>query len=402
MVGMARLLGVTLALAALAAWDQPFCAAQPGLPSAPVPVTPPAPPPGLGAPITPPAPPPGTGATLTPPTPLPPPPSTPGPLPTLPAPVYVPGASGPVPPPPPPGVLTPPPPGGYFQDRNGPLLRGDPLLDRPKSPPPGWFADLEIDLVGPHIHNQLNASVAVAGFVDQVQLPTAPLEWVGAPRIDLGYRLAEGLGEFMLSYRSLVSDGRAVLVDFDGPGFPGALKSRLNMNVVDLTYGSQECSLAPLWDMQWRAGARFAAVYFDSRASDGILEQRASNNFVGAGPVASLDLARRFEAAPFFAVFGRLEGAALVGNVHQGFEETVDLTSFGGPFLGGAVNNSSTQVVPVLAFQVGLSYSPPWACPDSRFSLGYDFQQWWSIGNAGGSKADLTTNGVFFRAEFNF
>ena len=402
MVGMTRLLGVTLTLAALAPWDRQVCLAQGGLPAAPQPVTPPAPPPGLGTPIAPPAPPPGTGATLTPPAPAVTPSPTPGPLPTLPAPVYVPRASGPVPPPPAPGVLTPPPPGGYFQDRNGPLLRGDPLLDRPKAPPPGWFAGVEIDLIGPHIHNQLNASVPVGGFIEPGQLPTAPMDWVGAPRIDIGYRLAEGLGEFMFSYRSLVSEGRAGLVFADGTGAQGFLKSRLNMNVFDLTYGSQEYSLAPLWDMRWRAGARVAGGDFDSRGSDGIQSRGVSSNFVGAGPVASVDLARRFEAAPLLAVFGRVEGAMLVGNVHQGFEETVDLTSFGVPLFGGAVSNSSTQVVPVLAFQLGLSYSPPWAGPYSRFALGYEFQQWWSIGNAGSSKADLTTNGVFFRAEFNF
>src|SRR5438309_2662806 len=82
----------------------------------------------------------GRGATpvlaqALPPTPVPVSPTPPpGPAPILQAPVSPPPAL----PPPPPGGLVSPPPGG-FEDRNGPLLRGDPLLDRPGYPQPGWF-----------------------------------------------------------------------------------------------------------------------------------------------------------------------------------------------------------------------------------------------------------------------
>jgi hypothetical protein len=245
-------------------------------------------------------------------------------------------------------------------------------------------------------------TVPAANVTDVVALPSAHLDWVGAPRIDLGYRLAEGCGEFLASYRSIVSDGRAVLVDFEGPGMPGALKSRLNVNVLDLLYGSREYSLSPLWELNWRAGVRVAGVYTDSRAFGTILGQAESSNFVGAGPHVGLEVARHFESAPGIAVFGRLETSLLVGHVHQSFEETADFTSLGGTLIGGATSVSSTQVVPVLAFQVGLSYTPVCVGRWSRYSLGYEFQQWWNMGQAGGSTADLTTNGVFFRAEFSF
>jgi hypothetical protein len=275
-------------------------------------------------------------------------------------------------------------------------------LDRPREPSPGWFADLEIGLVGPHVRNHLNSPVLVrtpTPFIDQVRLPTAHLDWVGSPAIDIGYRLPDGWGAFVFSYRSIVSEGRDLLLDFDPNGDAG-LKSRLNVNVFDLAYAGHPCSLSPLWDLQWKAGVRVASVYFDSRAIGPVFTQSVSNNFVGAGPLASVEVARRFADAPELAVFGRLEGSLLVGGDHQGFAETV--RDDNGSAFGGAVSGSSTQVVPVLALRVGLSYTPPWAGCWNRFALGYEFQQWWNIGQGGGSHADLSTNGIFFRAEFGF
>jgi len=381
MIGKAQKLLVTIAL--VASVGNPLASqAQDLPPAAPVPLAPPA-----AAPIPTPTPP--SNPTL------------PTPVPLLPAPVYVPGNPGPIPPPPP-GGLAPPPPGGYFQDRNGLLLRGDPLLERPLAPPPGWFANLEIDLIGPHISNQLSASVTVGGIADQVQLPSARLDWVGAPNIQIGYRLAEGLGAFVFGYRSVVSTGKAIAVDFEGPGNDGFIQSRLNMNIFDLLYASREYSLAPFWDLNWKLGARIAGIYFDSQASGVFLAQGESSNFVGAGPIGGFEVARHFETFPGVAAFGRLEGAVLVGRVHQSFEETIDFTSVGGSLLGGAANSSSTQAVPVLGLQVGLSYTPPWEGRWARFAMGYEFQQYWNIGQAGGSRADLQTNGVFFRAEFGF
>src|SRR5438132_9013132 len=41
-----------------------------------------------------------------------------------------------------------------YQDYNGPLLRRDPLLDRPHAPEPGWFAAIELNVVAPQIKNR--------------------------------------------------------------------------------------------------------------------------------------------------------------------------------------------------------------------------------------------------------
>src|SRR5439155_6986850 len=162
----------------------------PSLPSAPVPVAPAAAQEGQvpdGAPA---------------------PPIPPSPYPTLPGPF--------VPPPP-----VPPPPSSYqlYQDNNGRLLRGDPLLDRPELPPPGWFAGVEVTILGPHVKNRLQAPVTIEGFEpNTVALPGAPLDWTGSPRFELGYRLAAGLGEIAVSYRNIVSEGSDVLPGFDLDG----------------------------------------------------------------------------------------------------------------------------------------------------------------------------------------
>jgi hypothetical protein len=287
-----------------------------------------------------------------------------------------------------------------YQDNNGPLLRGDPLLDQPQSPPPGWFVGLELNAVGPHIKNRLQAPVTVADTVlNPVHLPTADLDWAGAPRFELGYRLAEGWGEFVASYRFLVSEGTQNLPGFDLDGSDGFLKSRLNLNVLDLDYSSREYSLLPYWDMKWKAGVRLANVFFDSHALGVFLEERTSNNFFGAGPHAGLDLWRSLGTSGL-GIFGRIEGASVVGQISQSFE-AVGFAS-DGSLVGGATLVHHTQAVPTLNVQAGLGWSRWWAGHWSRYAIGYEFERWWYLGEAASSRGELTTQGIFFRGEFNF
>lgn len=345
--------------------------AAPG-PQNPPPATPPGPPPpvGLGVPLPPP---PGMGAVLPPP----------------------PGSGTPLPPAP---LL--PPPYNPYQDTNGPLLRGDPLLDQPAYPPPGWFGAVELNVLAPHIKNGLVAPVAVDGASPQnVQLPGASLDWTGAPRLEVGYRFPEGCGEVLASYRLLNSQGTDTLLGFDLDGGPGFLRSQLSANVLDLDYSSREYSLAPHWDLKWKLGIRLADIFFDSRAEGALLEERTSNLFYGAGPHVGLDLWRTFDV-PELGLFFRLEGASVIGQIRQSFEQ-VEMTPDGG-LVGGATNVHTTQTVPVLSLQLGLSWTPCWHGRYSRFAFGYEFERWWYLGEAGESHAELTDQGLFFRAEFGF
>jgi hypothetical protein len=292
-----------------------------------------------------------------------------------------------------------------YQDHNGPLLRRDPLLDRPPSPQPGWFAAMELNVVAPQIKNRLQASVTISSpllqqpgiqeFVpSRVHLPTAELDWTGAPRFELGYRFPEGFGELLLAYRFLVSEGHDTIPNFDF-GDQGFLRSRLDLHVVDLDYGSREYSLDPHWDMKWRAGVRLANVFFDSLAEGFFRAEGTSNHFIGAGPHVGLDLYRSL-AIDGLGLFIQLEGASVMGQISQGFERII-----GDDFvLGGATRVHHTQAVPVLNVQAGLSWLP-WH-GRTRLALGYEFERWWYLGEAADSRAELTRQGIFCRAEFNF
>jgi hypothetical protein len=354
---------------------------SPALPLAPVPVVPSSPPPnGVSEPV----PPPSTAhgpASVQPP--------------SAPVPGYLPPSFGPgyVPVPPPPSVIYP------YPDTSGPWVRGDSGLDRPQTPPPGLLFNLDFDVVGVHLKNRLQAPVTDgSGATYVVQLPTASLDWTVSPRFELGYRFPQGCGELLLSYRFLTTDGRQTLAGFDLDGGDVPLRSRLNVNVVDLDYASPEFSPLPHWNVQARLGARIATVYFDSLADGYYITEQTSNNFVGGGPHFGVD-ARRTLDLPGLSFFSRIDGAVVIGRVHQSFEEAY--VTADGSVVGGATDIHNTQGVPVLSFLAGLSWTPQsyhWR----RYSLGYVFEQWWGVGQAGLSHADLTSQGVFFRAEFSF
>jgi len=284
-----------------------------------------------------------------------------------------------------------------FDDGNGHLLRGDPLLE-PAIAPPGWVIAIEAGLFKPHIKGNVSGRVNVGGlFIDPtVQLPNAALDWAAGPRIELGYRFPQALGEILVAYRSLVSEGEAFVIGMDPVG-PVPLHSRLNLNVLDLDYAQRECGMGPQWDMKWKAGARLASVYYDSRAVGPLVERRVSNSYLGAGPHAGLEL-WRYLGCSGLSVYGRVEGAALWGQLGQDYGEAVALA---GSRIGGASRLSETQGVLLVDFQCGLAWSParesPW-----RIACGYQIESWWQVGHTDDSRGDLKAQGIFLRGEYGY
>lgn len=281
-----------------------------------------------------------------------------------------------------------------YEDNNGPLLQGDPLLDNPLVAPLGWFGSLEADLAGTHIKNRLVNQVTVNGTTDMLHLPTAELDWTVSPRIEVGYRFGEGAGELLLAYKFLLTSGNATLPNFDTAGDAGNLHSRLNTNAWDLDYGSHEYGLLPCCDMKWRAGIRLASVFFDSMATSPLLEQRVANNFVGAGPHVGLDL-RRCDKRSGLELFGRLENAFLIGQTAQSYEEVFS----GGP--GGASRLDQTLVVPWLGVAAGLGWTPP-GNDHWHFAAGYAFETWWSLADVADARGQVTNQGIFLRCEIRY
>ena len=254
----------------------------------------------------------------------------------------------------------------------GPYFDCDPRTDPPVLPQPGWFADVELGVMLPHIMNDTHEAVTVNGVTSRVQLPGGTLDWTAAPRFELGYRLPEGFGEIALAYRFLGSQGHGTVSGpFDAPDAIGNVLTRLDIQTADLDYASNELSICSWW-AKWRIGLRGADVYFDSKvdeplaaaeAGSGVFERRTTNNFWGIGLHSSLELERRLTDWGLL-VLGRVDGSILVGLVNQGFFET-STTKVGGQFLTGQTLQSEASGVPILEGNIGLGWRPP-SCPALR------------------------------------
>jgi hypothetical protein len=281
------------------------------------------------------------------------------------------------------------------EDSNGNLLAGDPYLEPPEFPRPGWFTGLETLLLKPRVRNDVVGLVPFNGASTLVYIPQTRLDWTVAPRLEIGYRLPEGLGEFSFGYRFLASDGERNR-DFQGIGpLTRRVESRLDLNVFDLDYSSREFFLGPDWDLKWRLGARLATSYLDQKSHSFLLLQRTSNHFVGAGPHFGVDVWRSLHFGGT-AVYGRVEGATVVGRVTQSFEQTVL------PALGGAAQQRGSQTVPMLNLQAGLSWVPPLQGNWLRFAVGYQYEHWWHLGRVDVSNAEFSGHGLFLRVECGF
>jgi hypothetical protein len=293
-------------------------------------------------------------------------------------------------------------PGCYFEP--------DPLLDPPGMPPPGWFADVDLFIAKAHVKNGLsNANISGGGAPDTVRLPSAPLDWTVAPRFEVARTLPAGFGSIGLSYRFLASEGNGVVAGFDAPA---ALKSRLDLNILDLDYISREYTPWPKWDLTWRFGARTGWVYFDSRADEplaaaaagsGVFEERVSNSFVAFGPHGGVEVARRFNGTGLSLV-AKSDFWIDLGRIRQGFFEVTSATGPDGLPVTEETRDSSSQDLPVLDLAAGFRWQPP-ALRDCEFFLGYQYEYWWNVGRLSvtpDSRGELNDQGILLRAAFHF
>jgi hypothetical protein len=290
----------------------------------------------------------------------------------------------------------------------GPYFEADPLLDPPELPSVGWFAGLDLGIIGPHIKNRLTDTVQIDGLPPNVvHLPTAPLDWTVAPRVELGYRLASGFGGFALAYRFFGTDGSETVPGSDGPA---NLRSRLDVNVVDLDYQSWEISLWPNWEMKWWFGLRQANIYFDSQetepfaagAAGSVLATRTTNHHLGWGPHYGLELDRHWDETGLSLVCWA-DGATLLGRTQQHYQEVSTILGPSGLPLLGETRETNPQTIPVLSVFLGLAWQPP-RFRHVRFSAGYEYEYWWSVGRISTStpRGEMSDQGVLLRAEFNF
>jgi Legionella pneumophila major outer membrane protein precursor len=304
-------------------------------------------------------------------------------------------------PPPPPGPPAAPVPGPYFVD--------DPLLNPPEWGTIGWFAGVETEIVNPHFISMLGDTVLVGGVTPTtVSLPSAPLDWTAAPKFDVGYRLPSGFGDVYLSYRFFVTQGSEGVA---GPDGPADLRSRLDLNVIDLDYASREITILPGWLMRWSLGVRYMNMYFDSQeiepfaeaaAGSGIFADGESNSYWGIGPDWGLELAKRLGDTGL-SIDSRVNGAILLGRIVQSYFADSTTPAGGGSFLGGQDRFSSSQAVPMFDAQLGLSWKKD-PCAPLTFFVGYDYEHWWNVGRESsiGTYGHMFDQGVILRVEYNF
>jgi hypothetical protein len=279
---------------------------------------------------------------------------------------------------------------------NNPSPGAVPLASPPLSQS-GYFGSLEIAVMFPEIHGTLSGPVTFTGFPPTtVALGSANLASVGSPVVEFGYRFGDGLGAAAVSYRSFVSKGGDNVGGVSPFGSP-FLSSLFNINVVDIDYASPAYNFAPFWDFSWRGGLRVAGVYYQNVLTGNLGQAEATSDFIGAGPHAEVEFGRVVEVVPGLAVLAKLDGAVMGGNLSQSFAES--LTT---PPISAESRFSHAEAVPVLTFDLGLSYTPPGTFSFARLGFGYQFEYWWGIGTSGSSRGDLLGNGFYFRGEFNF
>jgi hypothetical protein len=279
-------------------------------------------------------------------------------------------------------------------------------------PQVGWFGDVEVGILKPNLKNQLiNTVTFTDGTTAIVGLPAARLDWTASPRFEVGYRLPSGFGEVSLAYRFMVSQGTETVI---GPDGPATLKSRLDVNLVDLDYSSQEFTPWDLWDMKFHLGVRYFYLYFDSRATEsfeqaaagaGIFDSRSTDSYVGIGPHAGVDLSRKLGWG--ICAVGKFDGSTAWGRIRQGFFASPTTPGPDGQPQVGQVRVSGSQEVPIFRTNLGLSWRPT-AHPNVYVFAGYQFEYWWNAGRYNpsatppGSFGDFYDNGFVLRAAINF
>jgi hypothetical protein len=295
------------------------------------------------------------------------------------------------------------------QDLEQPYFALDPILDPPQWPGIGWFWDVQAALVKPQIQNQMIQTVGTGlGAAITVAPGNSPVSWTVAPRIELGYRLPSGFGEFSISDTGFTTNGADTVILPDGPAMR---TSALQMNYTDLDYLSREYTPWANWEMKWRAGVRIAESFTmttldqpfaQAAAGSGVLFSQASNATFGAGPHFAVELERRL-ALSGFSFVGKVDVADNYSIIRQRFTAvTTTLTASGVPDSGVQINRFENQII-MLTGQVGLAWQPP-RFPGTQFFLGYINQTWWNVmaNENQFSQGQFAYQGVFFRASWNY
>jgi hypothetical protein len=162
--------------------------------------------------------------------------------------------------------------------------------------------------------------------------------------------------------------------------------------------------------MKWRVGVRLSAIYFDSRqvepfaaaaAGGGIFDVRDTDHWVGMGPHAGLELARKFDPSGQWSGLIRTDFTTMIGRQRQGFFEVSTTPGPGGLPLAGDTHVSGSQDVPIAHLEVGINWHP---YREVFLFVGYQYEYWWNVGrlNLEGSHGYFYDQGVVLQGQINF
>ncbi len=268
------------------------------------------------------------------------------------------------------------------------------LLEDELAPPrpARFFVGFELELVAPDLDQHLRGTVDLGGgVIDVVELPNADLDAALGARLQLGWNLSSGVGDLSVVFRGFSTEGS----EFLDPGF---LDTLLEVDVLDFDFTSPPLALDSAWSLRGRIGPRLTRVHFETLAETWFVGQRASSTFRGAGGHAAVEIEAALGRSGL-RVIGKLDGAALWGQVRQDFDEVF---FFGPTVLVAGATLREDRFVPSLAAELGLGWDAPWSVFGLNFAVGYRFERWWNVGDAFDSRADLNIHGMFLRAQWSF
>jgi hypothetical protein len=272
----------------------------------------------------------------------------------------------------------------------------------------GWFAGVEVTATSSEVHSEVNSNNLRPGdpftgnFTQPIRLPVADLNWTAMPRIFVGYRSENGLGEYIASYRYMQSQGNGSIQNFDAAG-AGQFGSRLQVHVLDLDYAFTDRQDGLPWFLpqivRRSIGMRTTSAIFDTTANGRqILEENAGNVFIGAGPRFNLE-GTWFTRFPDFAFFMGTDVSGIVGFNYQRFGEQIQTA--GGVQRASGRTDGTLSGIPILNVRAGLSWIPDWKDRAFRLSAGYQWEQWWITSDTFQTN-EINLQGPFIRGEFRW
>lgn len=258
-----------------------------------------------------------------------------------------------------------------------------------------WF-QADVGIVAPAVGQQLQNTVYLGPVPITVIVPQAPLDWAGMPGITLGYNIPENGGSFLMRYQLLASQG---VSPFVVDGINTSVTSRLNTNIVDIGYMTNNLVQMPRYDIRSGFGARYSGVYFDSVAggNDGFF-RKIANNYSGAGPTARLDILRQIALLPGLSISGSVEAGVLIGNLDQTFAAGQKI---GHDVIDGQTEINRSVTTYDLRADIGLAYRPPNA-EFIQIYAGYTFEQFFNVGGISPSTANLLYQGALLSFRFDY